>query len=250
MLFELQVWQVAAILATYLFAATAKGVTGLGFSTTCLPILAVLVGLKDALPLVIIPSIYSNVVVMRQAGRFGETIKRFWPMLLALLPGLAIGLWTLANIDGRLAGAILGVMLLVWCGFTFAKPSLSLAAHLERPLAPVSGFITGVINGVTGSQVMPVVPFLMMLQLERNLFIQAVNCSFTLSSLIMAFGLSQLGLFSVQDVLISAIGALLVTFGLALGAAIRHRLSETLFRQAVLLMLSLMGLGLVAPILV
>lgn len=250
MLFELNGWQIAAILATYLFAATAKGVTGLGFSTTCLPILALLVGLKDALPLVIIPSIFSNVVVMRQAGRFGETLRRFWPMLLALVPGLALGLWTLAYIDGRLAGAILGIMMLAWCVFSFAKPELSIAAHWERPLAPFSGFITGTINGITGSQVMPMVPFMMMLRLERNLFIQAVNCSFTLSSLVMMLGLGKLGLFSREDVLISAIGVCFVTLGLSYGAVIRRRLSETLFRHAILVLLALMGLALIVPILV
>jgi len=250
MLFELHGWQIAAILATYLFAATAKGVTGLGFSTTCLPILALLVGLKDALPLVLIPSVYSNIVVMRQAGRFAETVRRFWPMLLALLPGLALGLWTLAYIDGQSAGAVLGVMMLVWCAFTFAKPELSIAKHLERPLAPFVGFVTGTINGVTGSQVMPMVPFMMMLRLDRNQFIQACNCSFTFSSLVMALGLGKLGLFSWEDVLISAIGACFVTFGLSMGAAIRHRLSEELFRQGILVMLSVMGLALIVPILV
>lgn len=248
MVFELHGWQITAILATYLLAATTKGVTGLGFSTTCLPILALMVGLKDALPLVVIPSIYSNIFVMRQAGRFGETLRRFWPMLLALIPGLALGLWILAYIDGRLAGAILGFMLLVWCAFTFAKPELSIVSRWERPLAPFSGFITGTINGVTGSQVMPIVPFMMMLHLERNLFLQGLNCSFTLSSLVMALGLGKLGLFSWEDVLISAMGACFVTLGLSLGAAIRRGLSETLFRQGVLVILSLMGLGLIAPL--
>ena len=250
MVFELHLWQIIAILATYLFAATAKGVTGLGFSTTCLPILALLVGLKDALPLVVIPSIFSNIIVMRQVGRFGETLKRFWPMLLALLPGLVLGLWILAYVDGRLAGAILGVMMLVWCAFSFAKPELSLGAHLERPLAPITGLITGTINGITGSQVMPMVPFVMMLRLERNLFLQAVNCSFTLSSLVMILGLAKLGLFLWEDVLISLIGVCFVMIGLSLGAAIRGRLSETLFRQGILVMLSLMGLGLIVPVLV
>jgi len=223
--FDLHGWQIAAILATYLFAAIAKGVTGLGFSTTCLPILALLIGLKDALPLVLIPSIFSNIVVMRQAGRFGETLKRFWPMFLCLLPGLALGLWTLAY-------------------------ELSIAANWHRPLAPIVGFITGTINGVTGSQVMPMVPFVMMLRLERNLFIQVVNCSFTLSSLVMIVGLVQLGLFSWQDVLISVIGLIFVRFGVSQGAAIRHRLSESLFRHSVLIMLSIMGLALIYPVLV
>lgn len=248
MLLEFQGWQIAAILATYLFAATAKGITGLGFSTTCLPILALLIGLKEALPLVVIPSICSNIVVMRQAGRLGETIGRFWPMLLALLPGLALGLWILAYIDGVVAGAILGIMIIVWSVFSFTKPGLFITAHRERSLAPVAGFITGTVNGVTGSQVMPMVPFMMLLQLERSLFIQAVNCSFTLSSLVMALGLGTLGLFSWGDVLISIIGVCFVAMGVSLGGAIRDRLSETLFRNGVLVMLLLLGVGLIAPV--
>lgn len=246
---DLTALQIVGIFATFLFAATAKGVTGLGFSTTSLPILAVLVGLKDAMPLVIIPSICSNLVVMRQAGRFTETVQRFWPMFLALLPGLVIGLWVLSHVDGVQAGAALGVMLIFWCAFSFGKPDLKLAPHLERPLAPISGCMTGVINGLTGSQVMPAVPFLMMLHLERNLFIQAVNCSFTLSSLVMALGLGQLGLFERSDVVISSLGVGLVFAGLRLGTAIRHRLSERLFRNAILAMLTVMGLSLVLPVL-
>lgn len=246
---DLSLLHVLAIFAAYLFAATAKGITGMGFSTTSLPIIALLVGLKDALPLVIIPSVCSNIVVMVQAGHFPETVRRFWPMLLALLPGLTLGLWTLAYVDGAQAGAVLGVILLLWVAFTVAKPDRTLPPSLERPLAPVSGFITGLINGITGSQVMPAVPFLMMLHLSRDRFIQAINCSFTLSSLVMALGLTQLGLFSREDLIISVLGTGLVFLGVPLGAALRRRLSEGLFRNAILVMLSLMGLSLIAPVL-
>ncbi|MEM6941448.1 MAG: sulfite exporter TauE/SafE family protein [Pseudomonadota bacterium] len=248
MFHDLQLWQAVAIIATYVFAAIAKGITGLGFSTTCLPILALIVGLKDALPLVIIPSICSNLVVMRQAGRFAETLQRFWPMLLALLPGLALGLWTLSQINSVQAGATLGSIMLLWCVFSWATPNLRLPAARERLLSVLSGTITGFINGVTGSQVMPAVPFLMALHLDRNLFIQAVNCSFTLSSFVMAMGLGRLGLFGLQDVAISAFGTLFVFGGVRLGGNIRARLSEQAFRNAVLLMLSVMGLTLIYPI--
>ena len=246
MLLDLSLFQIAALFATYLFAAVAKGVTGLGFSTTSLPILALLFGLKDALPLVIVPSICSNLVVMKQAGRFGEAVRRFWPMLIALLPGLFVGLWVLSRIDGVQAGAVLGIMLLLWCVFSYAKPDLRLAPRWERPLAPISGFVTGMINGMTGSQVLPSVPFLMMLHLERSLFIQAVNCSFTFSSLVMAMGLGRLGLFSQGDLLISIVGTSLVFVGVSIGGAIRARLSEEWFRKSILAMLTVMGLSLIA----
>ncbi|MEM6408273.1 MAG: sulfite exporter TauE/SafE family protein [Pseudomonadota bacterium] len=239
---------IAAILASYMFAATVKGITGLGFSTTCLPILALLIGLKEALPLVILPSICSNLIVMRQVGRFNETLARFWPMLLALLPGLVIGLWVLSRVDSTAAGAVLGVILLCWCAFSLMTPDLRLPKGWERPLAPVSGFVTGIINGITGSQVMPAVPFLMTLHMERPLFIQAINCSFTLSSLVMALGLGRLGLFTASDLIISAFGACFIIFGVRLGSVIRHRLPEALFRLAVLGLLVVIGVSLILPV--
>jgi hypothetical protein len=44
-------------------------------------------------------------------------------------------------------------------------------ARLEKPLAPVTGLATGIVNGLTGSQLMPVLPYLMALHLERERFV-------------------------------------------------------------------------------
>lgn len=246
MAFDYSIWQIVAILSVYLFAATAKGVTGLGFSTTCLPFLTVTVGLKEALPLLIIPSISSNLIVMHSAGRLGETLHRFWPMLTATIPGLLLGLWALGRVDGLQAAAVLGSVLLLWCLFALAKPNLRLPVRWERSLGPLSGFLTGAVNGLTGSQVMPALPYLMALQLERNMFIQAINCSFTLSSLIMAVGLQSLGLFTADAVILSVLGTLLVFAGVRVGTRIRAAMAPDAFRLAVICMLMVMGLGLVA----
>lgn len=238
-------WQIMIIFLTYLLAAFAKGITGLGFSTTCLPFLAMAVGLKDALSLVIIPSVTANVVVMYGAGHFQKTIQRFWQMLLVTVPGLLIGLWILNVIDGQQAGAVLGIILIIWCLFSFLKPDFLLKPSLERPLGVVSGFLTGVVNGVTGSQVMPSLPYLMALGLNRQMFVQAMNCSFTLSSLIMALGLQKLGLFRIDAVMVSIVGTFFAFFGLKLGESYRSRLSTEMFRSGVLLMLSIMGVSLI-----
>ena len=107
-------FQIVIILVTYLFASSVKGVTGLGFSTVCLPFLALTVGLKAALPLLIIPSLLSNIIIMRQVGNFQTTLYRFRPMLLATSIGVIFGLIVLSAIDGKLAGAVLGLILILW----------------------------------------------------------------------------------------------------------------------------------------
>lgn len=236
--------EIAVIFAAYLFAATAKGITGLGFSTTCLPLLVLAIGLKDAISLVLIPSICSNLVVMRQVGHFRTVVLRFWPMLLVTIPGLILGLWCLSGIDGSSAKIVFGLVLLIWCGFSFLTPNLRLPNHLEGVIAPISGICTGFLNGLTGSQVMPVVPFLMSLNLDRNMFIQAANCSFTMSSLIMMAGLGYLGLFTAADIVISSLGVVCVFIGVKLGSSIRESLSETTFKNVILAMLTMMSISL------
>jgi hypothetical protein len=237
-------FQIIIILVTYLFASSVKGVTGLGFSTVCLPFLALTVGLKAALPLLIIPSLLSNMIIMQQVDNFKTTLYRFWPMLLATSLGVIFGLTLLSAIDGKLAGAALGLILILWCMFSYITPDLKVPEPKERQFGVLSGLTTGFINGLTGSQVMPCVPYLMALKLDKNVFIQATNTSFTISSLVMAIGLIRLELFTVNVLKLSMVGLIFVFLGLKLGAKIRSQLSPGSFRIAALAILFITALGL------
>ena len=232
--------------AAFFFAAFSKGITGMGFATTCLPIIALTVGLEVALPLVLVPSVASNIIVQIEVGHFRESVRRFWPMEVAAMIGVVIGLMLLTWMEARAAGAALGVVLFVYGLFALKTPNLTLPPHLEKLLGPVTGLATGVINGLTGSQLMPVLPYLMALHLDRERFVQAINCSFTASSIVMAAGLSQIGLMNVETALISTIGIVPVWIGLKLGGNIRRGLSPDLFRKLVIYMLMASGVLLLA----
>ncbi len=229
------------IMAAYLAAGLVKGATGLGFSTTCLPLLALAIGLKDALPLVIIPSFSSNVVIMRAAGHFRETLRRFWPLYVALVPGLAAGLWALSVVDGAQAAAVLGAVLMLYAIYALAMKPKPMRAHLERPLAPLTGLLTGFVNGLTGSQVMPLLPYVFALQLDPNRLVQAINISFTSSSVVMAIGLLHLNLFDSGDLAISVAGIVPAIGGAAIGNQLRKRLMPEVFRKLVLVVLLSLG---------
>ena len=234
------------VAAVFFFAAFVKGTTGLGFSTTCLPFLVLTVGLEKTLPMLLIPSIASNIIVMRDAGRFRESASRFWPLVLAAVPGVVIGLSLLVWIDKAIAAAVLGVVLILYCVWAYAKPGATLPSRLEKPLGPLVGFSTGVINGLTGSQVMPVLPFMVSLRLPSDLFVQAINMSFTFSSFVMMAGLSRIGFLTVEVAVISALGLIPVWVGVRLGNQVRKRLSAETFRTLVLLLLGVLGATLAA----
>jgi len=233
--------ELAWIGTAYLVAGLIKGVTGLGFSTICLALLVIGLDLKDSLPLVLAPSLASNLMVMRAAGHFRSTALRFWPLYLALLPGLAVGLALLGSAEDRTAAGALGVVLAVYAGFALTGPPLALPARWERPAAMPAGLLTGLVNGVTGSQIMPVLPYLMAVGLDKDRFVQAINISFTLSTVVMAIGLAGLGLLTGGAAVVSIAGIAVVFAGVTLGTRLRAVLSPEAFRRAVLGLLLVLG---------
>jgi len=240
----------AFILTAYVVASGIKGLTGIGFSTSCLPIMALRLDLKIAIPLVIVPSIVSNLVVMFQAGRFREAISRFWPLYLASIPGLVAGLTILVAIDANIAKAILGLVLISYALWALRNKTFSLSAEWERLLKMPVGLCTGFVNGLTGSQVMPVLPYLLSLKLNKNAFVQSINISFTLSSLIMLVGMNRLGHLSFNTFLTAFGGLIPVLLTVYLAGRLQGRLTGALHRTMVLTFLLVMGLILLVKTLV
>ena len=183
----------------------------------------------------IVPSLVSNAYVMARAGHLVEMARRFRWLYVSAAVGVVLGLGVLASLRSDTAGLVLGLVLAVYVGFAWTRPDLSLPQRLEAPLAPLVGIATGIVNGITGSQVMPVLPYLAALHLGPDRFVQAINLSFTLSSLVMAAGLARLGILD-TTVLLVALGCLVpVILGVRLGTRLRERLAPEVFRRAVLL---------------
>ena len=110
-------------------------------------------------------------------------------------------------------------------------------------LAPV-GFISGIVNGVTGSQLMPIMPYLLSVKMERDVFIQTINCAFTLNTLVMIAGLGKLGLVTLPVLYLSGAGIIPVALGMFLGGLLRKRITDVIYRKAVLVLLVIMGFNL------
>ena len=144
--------QITVVSTAFLAAGLVKGVTGLGYTTSALPVITLAVGLHTAMPLVLFPSMASNLTVMVGAGHFRTTLRRFLLLYLALLPGLGLGLALVLTADQDLAASVLGLVIIVYCAFAFWRPALRLTERQERTMQIPVGLLNGLINGFTGSQ--------------------------------------------------------------------------------------------------
>ncbi|MGE3992206.1 sulfite exporter TauE/SafE family protein [Pseudorhodoplanes sp.] len=232
-----------AVLGLFL-AGALKGATGIGYSTCALPFLVASVGLQRAMALVIVPAIVSNFSLMMNGGGTGAALRRFWRFYIAIIPGIALGTGLLAGADHGVAVQLLGILTLTYATIAIARPGLAIGPIGERILALPAGFANGVLTGFTGSQIMPLMPYMMALRLSASEQVQAINLAVTLTSLALGGALLIAGIVDWNILVLSALGALPAIIGVEAGSCVRRRLSTQRFRQFSLVMLGLLGLGL------
>src|SRR3546814_8273912 len=97
---------------------------------------------------------------------------------------------------------------------------------------------------MTGSFVLPAVPFLQALGLPRDRLVQAMGLTFLVATLSLAAGLGGRGLVPERLALLSVLAVLPALLGMEIGRRVRGRLSERLFRRVLFAALLLLGLWL------
>jgi uncharacterized membrane protein YfcA len=223
-------------------AGIVKGATGLGYASCALPFLVSAIGLKPAMALVLVPAMATNVSVAFTTGHFLEIARRFTSLYVAMIPGIAIGICLLLWISQSIAVKMLGAIMIGYVALTLLRPRYSLPANLERLLQFPTGLLNGVVTGLTGSQVMPLFPYMMALDLDPNRMVQAINLAVMIASTVLAFGLIATGIMTVQLLGVSVIAVVPALLGVEIGARARKRIPVSQFRRAVLLILLMMGI--------
>lgn len=229
------------VLFALLVSAFIKGSLGLGFSTICLAILANVIDLKTAISIAILPSLMTNLIVIFQTGNFKLSVRMFLSMLLMTIPGMAIGLQLLRQADNSASIAVLAGVLIIYGLWGLLNLNFKLEKRQMPRLNPIIGLLTGAVNGATGSQIFPIMPYLLSLPIRKELMVQTINLSFTLSSLIMLASLTIMGTLDTESILTYSLGIFPVVAGVWFGGKIRKRLSEVRFRQAVMVLIICLG---------
>jgi len=232
---------VVLVFAVLALAGLVKGVVGLGLPTVTLALLTATLGLETAVSVMLLPSLVTNLWQAAAGGAFRELLRRLWPFLGMLAVGTLLASGAPAFVPVEVLSATLGASIAVYGAFGLVKPVWTVAPGRERAMSPAMGLATGVLTGMTGSFVIPSVPYLQALGLPRDRLVQAMGMTFLTATLALGIGLGGHGLVPTGLVVLSAAAVLPALAGMELGRRLRQRLSERRFRQA--LFLSLLALG-------
>jgi len=229
------------VFSTFLLAGMVKGVIGLGLPTVSLAVLTVALGLPQAMALLLVPSLLTNVWQAAVGGNATTILKRIWPFTLMATITVWIGAIALTTIDLSILSALLGLLLITYAVVNLAGVRFSIPARHEIWIGIAFGTANGILTGMTGSFVVPGVMFLQAIGLPRDTLIQAMGILFTASTLALAVSLSYNDLLSPRLGVMSTAAVVPALAGMVVGQKIRKRLSEAVFRKV--FFISLLGLG-------
>jgi uncharacterized membrane protein YfcA len=220
----------AFVLAVFVMAGFVKGVIGLGLPTISMGLLAIVLPASEAAALLILPSLVTNVWQMLDGPGLRPVLHRLWPLNLGVCAGTWLGAAVLPGLGGPYAALALGLALMVYAASGLAVRPPAVPPSMEAWLGPLAGAVTGTVTAATGVFVIPAVPYLQAIGLQKDELVQALGLSFTVSTVALAVALAGGGVLVWELAWPSMVAVVIALAGMRLGQAVRSRLAPAAFR--------------------
>jgi uncharacterized protein len=226
-------------------AGFVKGSIGFGFPTLGTPLLSLIVDVKTAFLVLIVPNIAMDSVQCARVGISRAIVRRIAPVVVLGGVGMVVGTRLLVAFTPRTVALVLGAFILVFVALNVARLSPRLPQPWEPWASPLAGLAVGVIGGITNAPGTPLALYFYALGLAKREFVGAVALTFVLYKAtqlgaVTWYGLMTWTLFGWSLLLMAAAFA-----GFAIGVRVQDRMPPAAFNRAVLAFLALIGIWLV-----
>lgn len=229
----------------FLVAGGVKGISGMGLPTISMALLSLLIPPAKAAMLMVMPSLATN-ITQCLGSHWRSLIKRFWVMWASL--ALLIVFSPFSGIDkpGGHATLVLGLVLIAYGIWGLFKPTLPNVKGHPILIGVTVGILSGIVTAATGVFVIPMVPYLQSLTLEKDMFIQALGISFTVATVGLTIRLGTANFGDLGSYVPEIIIALVTAFiGLWIGSLLRGRMNQLQFQRALYSVFAVLGVVMV-----
>ena len=222
-------------------AGFVKGVIGLGLPTVSIGLLATQMPPAQALAIVIVPAIVTNIWQTFVGPYLRDITRRLWPLMVGTVIGILACSGMMTGPYARISTAVLGVLLVIYGAISLGKVRFSVAEPNQKWVGGIVGLITGAISATTGVQVIPSMPFMQAIGMEKDELVQALGVFFTTATIALSFNLTAAGLLTTATALPGGIALVCAFGGMFLGQALRARMDQDAFRRWFLIAMMLLG---------
>lgn len=237
---DIVVWLAFAVFA----GGFAKGISGVALPIVTLAIALNFVDGQTGLALLVLPILLTNIWQTFGNGDVTKPLKRFWVLVLVFLCAMYAGSQLLILVAPWVLLAMIGASSVIFAGSQLYRPSANpLSPQAEKILGPLAGLIGGIMGGMTSIWGPPIMMFLFMLKLDKDMWVRSVTGIYLLGSVPLAVFYFHNGVLSGARLEMSAAACLPVMAGVLLGERARRYINEALFRKLLLIAIFVAGLN-------
>jgi uncharacterized membrane protein YfcA len=230
-----------AAAAVVLVSAFVKGTIAVGFPTLGTPLLALVVDVKTAVVVLILPNIVMDAIQLARRGTPRATLRRLGWLLPAGAVGTIIGTRLLVVLPSRVVLLLLGVFVVIFVALNVSPVAPRVPSRWERWTSPLAGLAAGILGGITNVPGTPLAMYFYALGMAKREFVASVALTFLVYKVVQLGAVAWYGLLTWSR-LQAAVGLTGVALlGFAVGLRVQDRLEQQAFNRAVLVFLALLG---------
>lgn len=229
---QVALWAACAFF--FVMGGFVKGTMGVGLPLVVVPTLSLLIPAPQAMGLLVMPVLISNLWQAIEGGNIRYSLKRFGSLVGVQLVVTLLTVKYSSGLSVQNLNLLIAFSLLVAVLWMGAKPNLRVPPPYELAACMVVGALAGFMGGVSSLTGPFIITLLMALRLTREQFIGSISIIYLAGSLPMYGAMLWYGRFGWTEVGLSALGLIPMFAGLQMGKTVRHRLSEENFRKILL----------------
>lgn len=229
-------WLAVAIAVSV--GAGVKGITGMGLPPVALPVLAIFVGVHDAVVIMAIPTVVTNTALITGNWDVRRANRHLPATVLAAVAGGACGAWLLTSLDERFVAVLLGTLVVAYIASRLLQPDWVLAGTAARRVGVLAGAGGGVLQGSAGLSSPVFATYLHALAIPQRVFVFSIASLFQISAAAQIVGLLVLGRYDLELLGLSVLAAALALLVLLAVRPLAQRVPHAVFDKLVLLVLA------------
>lgn len=232
--------------AALLLAAFVKGASGLGFPLIATPSIALLLDIRTAVTVLILPNLFMDSAQTVRDGIPYDVFRRFAALILPTVIGVFLGTMALVRTPLWILNFCLGVMVLLFVLASVLKFEFTISARGEKILSPIFGFLSGFLNGLTNAAGPTLAIYLYSLKLDKRTFVKSLATIFVVTKVSQLVAISTWNLFNWETITLSVQVLLLTLAGFYAGIKAQDRVNQRNFNRGLLILLTVIGITLLA----
>lgn len=240
---ELKVALIAS--SVYFLGGTIKGAFGIGMSLIAVPVMAFAVEPRVAVMLIALPIFVTNVRQAFRGATKTHTIRRYWRFGVSMIAAMLLSSTLAIQAPGSFITMSLGTVAIVFALVNLRVRIPAIPRRLDNTAQFGFGCLAGLIGGISGLIVIPLVAYLTARRLEKDEFVRVVGFMLMVSGVVLAGSYGAAGVYTTILLSFSALLVIPALLGLVVGEQIRQYVPASTFRHWILILMLLVGASLI-----